>query len=164
MFSKGHAPPGCLLKALMRRGEICRMCLLQCLSYYTGQSFQFFRTQCNPLNSMGLYDFRKISPGLHEASPKAILAVNLSFTPYEGVVFFRHFHTPSEGVENAHPRYRHQRTIFAVNLPFTPFEGVAFSGISLLLPKEWWTLTFAADTRRAILTNLLRGALSFSTA
>lgn len=104
MFSKCHAPPGYLLKALMRRGEICRMCLLQCLSYYTGQSFQLFRVQCNPLNplnSMGLYDLRKISPGLHEASPKAILAVNLSCTPSEGLVFFRHFHTPSEGVRDA---------------------------------------------------------------
>ena len=45
----------------------------------------------------------------------------------EGVVFSHHFPTPSVGVENAHPRYRHQRTIFAVNLPCTPSEGVVFS-------------------------------------
>ena len=42
-------------------------------------------------------------PWAQETSSKAIFAVNLPFTPSEGVVFSRHFHTPSEGVydENA---------------------------------------------------------------
>ena len=38
-----------------------------------------------------------------------------------------------------------------MKLPRTPSEGVVFSGISLLLPKEYGTLTLATDTRRAIL-------------
>lgn len=37
-------------------------------------------------------------PWAQETSSKAIFAVNLPFTPSEGVVFSRHFHTPSEGV------------------------------------------------------------------
>ena len=59
-------------------------------------------------------------------SPKAIFAVSLSSTPSEGVAFSRHFPTPSEGVGDAHHRYRHQRAIFTENLSSTPSEGVAF--------------------------------------
>ena len=100
---------------------------------------------------MGLYDLRKISPGLHEASPKAILAVNLSCTP-------------SEGVEKAHPRYGHQRTIFAVNLPSTPSEGVVFPRHFPTPSEGVVDAQLRCGHRRATLTNLLRGALSFSTA
>ena len=53
--------------------------------------------------------------------------MKLPRTPSEGVAFSRHFHTPSEGVRDAYPRYRHQRAIFAENVPCTPSEGVAFS-------------------------------------
>ena len=45
----------------------------------------------------------------------------------------------------------HQRAISAENVPITPSEGVVFSGISLLLPKEYGTLTLATDIRRSIL-------------
>lgn len=48
--------------------------------------------------------------------------MKLPITPSEGVAFSRHFSTPSEGVWDACPRNRHQRSIFAVNVPITPSD------------------------------------------
>ena len=102
---------------------------------------------------------RKNTPRSQETSPKLTFAEDLSCTPSEGVVFFRHFPTPSEGVGGAHHRYRHQRAIFAENLSCTPSEGVAFSRHFPTPSEGVGALTIDTDTRRTTLTNLLRGAL-----
>ena len=78
---------------------------------------------------------RKTPPRSQETSPKPTFIVDLFCTPSKGVAFPRHFPTPSEGVENAHPRYRHRRAIFAENLSCTPSEGVAFPR-HFLTPSE----------------------------
>ena len=108
-----------------------------------------------PLNN-NLNDYPQKYPHVARTSPKPTFIVELFCTPSEGVAFPRHFPTPSEGVENAHHRYRHRRAIFAVNLPFTPSEGVGFLRISLLLWKEWNSCSMPTVARVCV---LLKGTI-----